>query len=226
MYFYVTQLPSEKGDLVIDGDIFRHIKALRVKVNGEFVLFNGKGQYCQVVLKHLDKRHCVVSVVSELISYPIEQDIHIILGIPKLNTLEFILTKITELGVSRISLVKSEFTPITFDQALYEKKMMRWEKLCISACEQSQRLYLPTINFVDFEALSAEGSVFVCHPGAKKKVLDCNLKGPVTFAIGPEGGWSEGDLEALSGQEISLSDGILRTDTACMAALLAVKLKS
>jgi 16S rRNA (uracil1498-N3)-methyltransferase len=226
MYFYVTHLPVEEGELRLDGDVFRHIKALRVKINEEFTLFNGKGQYIKMALKQIEKRHCIVRSVSGLQQAPVEQDIHIILGIPKLSTLEFVLTKLTELGVSRISLVKSEFTPIAFDQALYEKKIVRWEKLCISACEQSQRLYLPRINLVEFQELPGEEQVFICHPGADQKILDCNLKGPVTFAIGPEGGWSTQDVALLSGQNISLSDGVLRTDTACMAVLLAVKMQS
>ncbi|MDC3180701.1 16S rRNA (uracil(1498)-N(3))-methyltransferase [Gammaproteobacteria bacterium] len=224
MYFYYQSLTTLFGEVQLEGTIVQHIRALRLRGGDTLILFDGSGHIRHAKLLDVGKKSAVVSVISPVEKVKKAKEIDLVIGMPKLATLEFILTKVTELGVSKITLVKGEYTPVAFDQKRFEQKIDRWQKLLIAACEQSQRPYLPQLYYEAIEDFSITTPLYVCHPGAKQGILSLNLKGPATFAIGPEGGWSSRDLSCLNADLISLSDAVLRTDTACMAALIAAHL--
>ncbi len=84
-------------------------------------------------------------------------------------------------------------------------------------CERSFRRYLD--GGMDAEFAGADR--IVAHPGGGRGVRgDCAL--PAVIAIGPEGGWTDGEvaqLEAKGFRRHSLGERILRTDTATIAVI-------
>lgn len=203
-------------EMTLSSEAVMHIKARRLKVGETIVLCDGKGLSAQAKLVELTRNKALCQIESqkhhEKNEYP-----RLVIGITKLPTLEFIMQKAVEIGVSEIILLKCEYTPIAFDQALFDKKKDRWEKIIVSACEQSEMYYQPKLSWMSFAGyMKTDHPKCMFHPYAKTGEVAKNAD----IMVGPEGGWSEAELN-YDVQLSKLNTGILRADTAAIAALLA-----
>jgi len=134
---------------------------------------------------------------------------------------EWVVQKLTELGVDVILPLQSARSVVRWDGGRAAKQLVKWQVIAREASMQSRRVHIPTVLPVTAlaDALVANSSVVFAEPGGQP--LD-----PVAdrcVFIGPEGGWSS---EELRGQERrSLPGGVLRAETAAVAAavLLAVR---
>jgi 16S rRNA (uracil1498-N3)-methyltransferase len=142
--------------------------------------------------------------------------------------LEFILQKTVELGVNRIFLIKTDFSNYP-----HQLKLDRLEKILLEAAEQSERSFIPKLEL--FENLSSFLStnpenllVALERSNSSQNFLDYQIKTSQTLLIGPEGGFSEQEKERLSSnsQSFLLGNHILRMETAALAALAILYLKS
>lgn len=150
----------------------------------------------------------------------------------KFDRFEWMLEKATELGVERIQPVQAART----DKGLFEasnKRIERWHRIAREASQQSRRLRMPEIAEAQplARVLETVGGAryFLDETGAPPvlSVLDRSLPAParVSLAIGPEGGWTdeERQLARDSGWlPVGLGAGILRAETAAVAALAVV----
>ncbi len=140
----------------------------------------------------------------------------------KKDAFEWIAEKATELGVSGI-------VPILSDRS--EKKNLnarRVQKIMKEASEQSGRGTLPTLmgTHTLSSAISlCEGNALVFHPDAEKFSLEnfsAEKEKALSLFIGPEGGWSENEIEMFREAKIplvSLGSPTLKAETAVIAAL-------
>jgi 16S rRNA (uracil1498-N3)-methyltransferase len=136
--------------------------------------------------------------------------------------LSWIAEKATELGAARLTIVASERTQ-RFRAA--DSLAPRLARVVREAAKQAERARWPEIaGPVPLAAFLAEGS------GGHRFVLDSQgepfpaqlARLPTSLLVGPEGGWSEGDLAAAlaAGWRVaSLAAGLLRAETAAVAAL-------
>ena len=103
------------------------------------------------------------------------------------------------------------------------KRVERWNKIAVSACQQCGENYLPNIRFctnLKDAVSSAEGLKFVLSP-IGKTYDSSEVPNVVTFAVGPEGGLSPKEIDALIDcgfYSRKLGNRILRTETAAIAA--------
>ena len=108
----------------------------------------------------------------------------------------------------------------------------RWRRICLEACKQSRRFYLPEIEAPasprELARRVPPGSLWVAHPAVDAVAA---FIGPptntLTLLIGPEGGFTPQELEAVmaaGGRPFSLGPAILRIETAAVAALAAATL--
>ena len=150
-------------------------------------------------------------------------------GLPKADKMELIVQKCTELGVSGIVPVIMDRVIVKLDEKNESKKIERWQKIAKEAATQSGRQKIPyvekAINLKNsIEKLSKYDIVIVPYECEKenhiKNVLrnmDENVKN-IAIVVGPEGGFSDGDIEILSEltnmKKVSLGPRILRTETA------------
>ena len=110
---------------------------------------------------------------------------------------------------------------LTGEKAL--KRVERWNKIAVSACQQCGENYLPNIRFctnLKDAVSSAEGLKFVLSP-IGKTYDSSEVPNVVTFAVGPEGGLSPKEIDALIDcgfYSRKLGNRILRTETAAIAA--------
>ena len=148
------------------------------------------------------------------------------------KSFEWAVEKATELGVTTIvplAAARSEKALL----AAAAKRAERWRKILLEASQQSRRVRVPLLQEVTKTetgfASGTEGMHVLFSERAEappmRKVLDGQRATKATLAIGPEGGWTEAELEAArcdGFQEASLGQLILRTETAVVAALAAL----
>jgi 16S rRNA (uracil1498-N3)-methyltransferase len=147
----------------------------------------------------------------------------------KFDAFEWAIEKATELGVSRIvplAAARSEKALV----AAAVKRAERWKKILFEASQQSRRVKLPVLSAVEsaesaFAGYAAECKVMLSESPAAKAMRDV-LEGlacrSAVLAIGPEGGWTEGEFAAANAAGFlqgSLGRLILRTETAVVASL-------
>jgi 16S rRNA (uracil1498-N3)-methyltransferase len=128
---------------------------------------------------------------------------------------EWVVQKLTELGVDRIVPLVTERGVVRWDRARAAKAVERFGRIAREAAAQSRRPWLPVLD----EPV-ALGDL-VERDRAVLAVADLgggppSLEQPV-LAIGPEGGWSDAE-RALGLPSVRLGDGVLRAETAAVAA--------
>ena len=102
-----------------------------------------------------------------------------------------------------------------------ENRIERLEKIAVEAAEQSGRLSIPDIRFADLcqTDFSQFDTRLVCSASPQRL---CKRSGKnIIAAIGPEGGFSPGDLaffENSGFERVSLGRLVLRSETAAVAA--------
>lgn len=218
----------------IDKENYNHLaKVLRVKV-GEYVL-------CSVVPFNFtfDYRTKVSSVTDDKIVMDIEEKtkanelpikINLYQGIPKSDKLEFIIEKAVELGVYSVTPVLNEFSIAKMEGKKIGAKLERLNKIARSAAEQSKRNIISEvmwpINFDDMlNKISGSNNILFYENAEgieKTKEYIKSIEDEVNIIIGPEGGFSDNEIEKArkAGIEIlSLGNRILRTETAALTAL-------
>lgn len=125
---------------------------------------------------------------------------------------EWVVQKLTELGVDTILPLQSARSVVRWDRTRAEKQVAKWCVIAREASMQSRRVRIPEIRPVTALASITDVSVVLAEPGAPR--LDASVDR--TVLIGPEGGWSP---EELRGQRLrSLPGGVLRAETAAIAA--------
>ena len=202
---------------------------LRKKNGSELLLFNGRdgGFLCKVEAS--SKRHLSVYCKQKVLSQTISPDLWMLFVPIKKVRMEFMVQKVTELGVSKIWPVQSEFGQV---------RQIKNEKLrsyTIEAAEQTERLDLPEIG--DFMKLQAvleswpvDRMLIVCDETKSEikkarpmTALNGSRASKAAILIGPEGGFSSKERKQLKSypytEHVSLGPRILRSDTAAMVAL-------
>jgi len=207
----------------------------RLKIGYEIVVFDGDGQDHECLIREFLKDKIILELKKSYVSrFMPTREIWLCASIIKKDNFEWIAEKATELGVSHI-------VPILSDRS--EKKslnMERLEKIIIEASEQSGRGNVPTIHPIVTlnEAIEhinqnrTRGTSEV--PNQPREVLAFHTEGElfqdavldkgksIALFIGPEGGWSEKEVELFHKENIDvacLGKQVLRAETAAVAVL-------
>ncbi|MGX9984965.1 RsmE family RNA methyltransferase [Soonwooa purpurea] len=209
-------------DIKIHDEEQQHItKVLRIKEGEHIYVTDGKGNLAYGTLKLEGKKASlnVLEIKEQQANF--SPKLHIAIAPTKnIDRIEFFIEKATEMGISEITLINTEKT---------ERKNINIDKLrkqSIAASKQSLRFHFPVINdltkFSDFMKDLNPETTFVahCHENLKRLELNTiptqNLQ-ELTFLIGPEGDFSEKEIQMLAEKNIkavSLGQQRLRTETA------------
>ena len=215
------------AELALDTGQSRYLAAVMRQVAGdEILLFNGRHGEWRSRITVVGKR--AVGVKAERLERPqtVGPDLDLIIALVKRGRLETIIEKAAELGARRVRLVTSERT--NADRARVE----RLTAIATEASEQTGRLDVPEIlEPVKLERLIKDWEpgrrlLFCDEAGDAKPVQDAlagAAAGPWGVLIGPEGGFSAKEREALRALDYAtpatLGPRILRADTAAISAL-------
>lgn len=142
-------------------------------------------------------------------------EVTIACAIPKRDRPEWIVQKLTELGVARIVLLHTDRSVVRWQSDRADRHLAKLRKVTIEALQQSRGLVLPDI-VGPVDATTVLPEAVIAEPGGRP------LTGhDRTIAIGPEGGWSDGEL-ASAADRVTLGDRVLRVETAALAAAARV----
>ena len=209
-----------ENTVIINTEEQQHIvKVLRMKSGEEIFVTDGKGNLAKGNLVFEGKKvHLEILEIKEKLPN-FSPQLHIAIAPTKnIDRIEFFVEKAVEMGISEITFLQTEKT---------ERKNISIEKLtkqAISASKQSLRFHFPKMNdlvkFSDFiKNLNAE-TTFVAHCNENLERIhlkDVDSQENITFLIGPEGDFSDKEIQILADKGIkavSLGNQRLRTETA------------
>ena len=201
-------------------------RVLRARVGQEFDIATGEAV----------RRGRIVSIQADRIEFDLGEEvpaatplpITVALAIFKFDRMAWAIEKCTELGIARLIPIIAQRT----DQHLASaapKRVERWQRIAKQAAEQSRRSDIPEISvpvkLKEAVALTAETRILLTESETDILLKDAirahSPQGEIILAIGPEGGWTEEEVEQFvsSGwQSASLGATILRAETAAVAA--------
>jgi 16S rRNA (uracil1498-N3)-methyltransferase len=204
------------------------IRVLRVGVGKEF----------DIVAEGVVRRGRVAAISDHRVDFELAEEISapssapritLVLSIFKFDRMEWAIEKATELGVSRIVPVVARRTDTHLASAS-AKRADRWNRIALQAAEQSRRAVPPEVSgpvklreAVNFPAiLKIVLSESETETRLRDAVAEYESEREVLLAIGPEGGWTEDELQLFQKEgwrSASLGPTILRAETAAIAAL-------
>ena len=139
----------------------------------------------------------------------------VVSAIPKGDRPEWIVQKLTELGATAIGFMDCARSVVRWDAARAQRQRERLRKVAREAAMQSRRVWLPDlIDVAPFGQLIKAISCAIADPsgGALTPEID-------TVLIGPEGGFTEGELLSVD-RRVCLSANVLRVETAALTAAI------
>lgn len=175
-----------------------------------------------------------ISVIHEIANdVEIKEEITLLFALTKGDKTDLVLQKATELGVKRIALIETERTVVKYDNKDIDKKLERFKKIMKEASEQSHRLIIPELlGIYNLKNLPKELLSDINYVAYEKDANDISgafqglKKGKsISILIGPEGGFSIQEIDALTNQgfiRTSLGKRILRAETAAIYALSVI----
>jgi 16S rRNA (uracil1498-N3)-methyltransferase len=204
-------------------------RVIRLRTGDRFQAIDGTGT---CYLAEITAQNAQIIQIVSTVNRELAQPISLICALPKGNNFDDIVRACTELGVTTI-------LPAISDRTLLNpspQKLQRWRKIAQEAAEQSERLLIPTIEEPQslqhiFGQLPDRSAKYLCEARGKHPHLLTSLQStqltdtPIIIAIGPEGGWTDGEIDlAIEShfQLVSLGSQILRTITAPIVALSIV----
>lgn len=231
--FFTPQILTTGTALALDAASTRHVQVLRMQPGRALTLFNGQGGEYAAEVTHMGRSEVRVRVgLHDAVEREASRAVHIAIGMPANERMEWLVEKATELGAASIQPLMTERTVLRLSGERAEKKQAHWQAIAIAACEQSGRNHLPVVHPVlTLSAWLAQRSasndmlrcVFSLH---KANVSASAFAAPSQAAIeclcGPEGGLSaqeEAAAMAHGYRPVGLGPRVLRSETAPLAAL-------
>jgi 16S rRNA (uracil1498-N3)-methyltransferase len=227
--FIADEVSGDRAALV--GEHANHlVRVLRARVGQDFDIATGatvrRGRISSVDDARVDFD------LGEEISHTHLAEITLDLAVFKFDRMEWAIEKCTELGVSQIVPVIARRTDAHL-AAASAKRAERWQRIARQAAEQSRRATPPQIAapIKLAEALNLPATLRIVLAESEEQALLRDVvkpqtaEGEIVLAVGPEGGWTEGELQSFrqSGwTSASLGNTILRAETAAMAATAIV----
>ena len=222
-----------KQVLLEDDDIYHLTRVMRCRV-GDNIEVVSDGQVYLAVVNHF--RPLEILLVRKLREdNELPNRVILIASLIKGDKMDIVLQKATELGVSEIVLLESERTVVKFKRDDKEVKLRRFRRILKEAAEQSKRTQIPRLdNIITIRNLrDIEASVkMVAYEGEagstasfNKHLANIKPKQSIAILIGPEGGFSEDEIEYAKYYKfkpVSLGKRILRAETAAIYALSVI----
>lgn len=216
----------------MEGEAAHHLgRVLRAQTGQRYELSDGERVWLGEIAS-VGRDRVEFALVEELPAHQPTLDVALLLSVVKFDMFEWAIEKATELGVTTIvplSAARSEKALLTSSV----KRAERWRKILLEASQQSRRVRVPVLG-----ELAAPEIAFASHkdglrimlserPDAPsiRNVLEGQRNAKATLAIGPEGGWTDAEVQASRKQgflDASLGRLILRTETAVAAALASL----
>jgi 16S rRNA (uracil1498-N3)-methyltransferase len=228
--------PLQTGEVVtLSAGAARHVQVLRMQPGDGITLFGGgvnQGEFAATI-EHMGRSdvRVLVGAHSDFEREPARQ-VHLVVGVPANDRMDWLVEKATELGVASIQPVMTERSVLRLSGERADKKRSHWQAVAVAACEQCGRNQVPVVH----EVLTLNAWLYVqtSHSELARYLLSLRPEtkalntlfgkstAAATFLSGPEGGLSVAEEDAAFAkgfQPVSLGNRVLRAETAGLAAL-------
>lgn len=239
LYFPVPL--ASGGTLDLPASAARHVQVLRMQPGESVTLFDGQGGEFEAVIERMGRSDVSVAVGRH---NPVEREasraIHLVVGMPANERMDWLVEKATELGAASIQPVLAQRSVLKLQGERAQKKLAHWQGIAIAACEQSGRNRVPPLHPVLglaawlatlASAAPVERSKLLLSlaPAELAAGLEVATASEIMLLSGPEGGLTPQE-EALAIEagfrRASLGPRVLRSETAPLAALAALTLRA
>ena len=213
-------------------DFINHYRALRIKNNSTIILFNGDSYEYEAEVIERDRKDMYCKIISKN-KKEITSDIEVELLISLIanDKMDLVIQKAVELGIKTITpIITKRSQKIHIDKI--ENKLVRWQKIVISSCEQCGSNILPIVtsakNFADTIKEKFYGTRIILSTSDNKTQWKLPQKAiKVQLLIGPEGGFDQHEMDhAINNDFIPIKLGrlILRSETAAIVGLTFINI--
>jgi len=235
---YQNQALTLDSTITLDNDAFGHaIRVLRLKDGDRITLFNGEkfdGTYgeFQAELVNVTKKQAQASIISyQKKNNESPLNIHLGQAISRGDRMDFTIQKSVELGVNTITPLFTERCGVKLSGERLAKRLEQWQKIVMSACEQSGRCIVPIVkpatNINEWLAQESTAITLNLHPKAEHSIISLPIEtSNVRLLIGPEGGLSDDEIIKANNTgcvDVLLGPRVLRTETAALTAITALQ---
>ena len=237
--FYCPVPLATGAELDLPAGAARHVQVLRLQPGGLLTLFNGDGGEFDATVLRMGRSDVQVQIGAH---HPTEREValpvHLVVGMPANERMDWLVEKATELGVASIQPVAMAHSVLRLKADRADKKVAHWQGVAVAACEQSGRNRVPRVyDVLDFApwlrqraAAPTAGLRAMLSLRAGTRTLPQLLQTPhplpaVTFLSGPEGGLAASEEQAAAEAgfvPVTLGPRTLRAETAPLAALAAL----
>ena len=201
-------------------------KVMRIKEGESFSLFNDGGEW-EAKINKIKKGIVNFIIVKKLKNSENNSEIWLAFTPIKLNYLNFMIQKATELGVTKFIPILTERTVVR------DLNSERLNKVIIEASEQSNRIKLPKleklVKFKDFIKLYKDTNIVFGDLNSSNDQIKINKDSPVCILIGPEGDFSENErkeiLDLKNVKSLKINKNILRAETAAISIISIIGFK-
>ena len=232
--------PMATGDsFSLPAGAARHVQVLRLQPGDCITLFNSDarlgGEFEATVVRMGRSDVGVMIGVHHAIEREAARPVHLAVGMPANERMDWLVEKATELGVASIQPLITERSVLRLSGERADKKQAHWQSNAVAACEQCGRNRVPVIHPVTSLTLWMKkprtGHAYLLSLlGGSLPLLDATrdtARGSIadaalTFLSGPEGGLSDNEEQAARASGfvgVSLGPRVLRAETAALAAL-------
>ena len=228
--YFATLIDSERVKLEPE-DEHHLLHVMRMRQGDEIeVVANGVLYLCNIGSTNPLTIYAVHEIETDV---ELNVDVTLLFALTKGDRTDLVVQKATELGVKKVALIQSERTVVRYEEKDIAKKCARYQKIMKEASEQSHRLVVPEMmGIFNLKKLPKEVFSDLNYVGYEKDASDVSgmfanfdKKKSITILIGPEGGFSENEIESLTKQgfiRTSLGKRILRAETAAIYALSVI----
>ena len=195
-------------------------KVMRINIGQTFSLFNQSGEW-EAKIKDINKGIIEFSIINKLRLKNIERELWLAFAPIKLNYLNLMIQKATELGITK-------FIPILTERTIVRKlNEKRLNKIMIEASEQSNRLTVPDLEnltrFDNFLRLNQNTNIIFGDLNTKNNKFSIKHKGPICILVGPEGDFTikerQNILKLKNLIPLKINKNILRSETAAISMI-------
>ena len=195
-------------------------KVMRINIGKNFSLFNQNGEWEARITK-ITKGIVEFLIIKKIRSIDDEREIWLAFAPIKLNYLNLMIQKATELGVSKFIPILSERTIV---RKINEKRL---SKIIIEASEQSNRLKVPKLEEIskldNFLRFNQKTNIIFGDLNTNNNKLIFKNTDPLCILIGPEGDFTlkerEKILKLKNITPLKINKNILRAETAAISMI-------
>lgn len=230
--FHCAIALSADSALTLPAGAARHVQVLRMQPGDELTLFDGNGGEYAATVERMGRSEVTVQVgTHSAIEREAPRAVHLAVGMPANERMDWLVEKATELGVASIQPLITARGVLRLAGERADKKRAHWEAIAIAACEQCGRNRVPLVypvrtlaNWIEAPVTDAERFILSLAAGTRAiaDVRNDATGGAACMLSGPEGGLSaaeEQDAIARGFAPLTLGPRVLRAETAALAAL-------